>query len=404
MDSYSDDPNLVYTHGLKWLRISFDDYVGDVLDWQNVEVAPGEYVIDPARGITSEEKYADQTFPAPHPSVDEVISDYAKNGITIVLGLNAGSAENHQDVSRFRDTDQLDRYTSYVRFMVQHFKGKIKYYEIWNEPAGDLEDYVNLVKYVAPVIREEDPGAKVVIGSLGGDWIDRYPGYGEFLRYSVNEDNIKKLLSPDIAPLIDVVSWHPFYGTEPDDQYYQNYPQMIKELKEFAVSNGFKGEFLAEELSWKSYVEESQPGKWYSENAAVKYYARAIIMHRGLDMVVSSLIRSSGLLEVMPNICTVMAGANPVELPVSIESTADNITSYTFSLSSGDKLIALWTDGTATVNDSVVKADLTSDILKGKETIGIDIMNGYTQPLEIFNNKIQGLIVRDYPLILKIKG
>lgn len=251
VDSYSADTNIVYFHGYKWLRISFDDYVGDPLNWQNVEVKPGEYVIDPARGMTNEAKYSDQGFPSPHPSVDDVISEYAKNGIRIVVGMNAGCADGHQDVSRFRDKTEMERYAEYVRFMVSHFKGRIKYYEIWNEPSGDLEDYVNLVKYVAPVIRQTDPSAKIVIGSLGGEWIYDYPGYGTDKRYSMNPDTIKTLLAPDVAPLIDVVSFHPFYDNIPDDPYYQNYPAMIKDLQKYTAANGFKGEFLAEELSWK---------------------------------------------------------------------------------------------------------------------------------------------------------
>jgi len=216
LDSYGDDPELVYSSGFKWLRISADDWVGDPLDWQNVEVEPGNYLIDPA--------------------VDEVISGYVSNDITIVLNLGVGNEVNHGDVTRFRNNDEVERYRNYVRFMVSHFKDRIKYYEIWNEPEGVGADYINLVKHVVPVIREEDPEAKIVIGALAGEWVTGYPGYGEFERYSIDEDYIKEFLGPDMAPIIDVISWHPFYCTRPDDPYYQNYPRMVEEIKEFAAS------------------------------------------------------------------------------------------------------------------------------------------------------------------------
>jgi len=407
LDSYGDDPELVYSHGFKWLRISFDDWVGDALDWQNVEVKSGEYLIDPERGITNDEKYSGKTYSSTHPSIDEVISDYADSGITIVLGLNVGNEENHQDVSRFRNSDELERYSNYVRFMVNHFKSKIKYYEIWNEPVGEIrEDYINLVKYIVPVIREEDPEAKIVIGALSGEWVNNYPGYGASERYNISADYIKEILGSDIAPIIDVISWHPFYGTRPDDPYYQNYPQMVEEIKEFAVSNGFKGEYLAEEISWKTYLEEGEPGKSFSESAATKYYVRAIVMHRGLDLTVSAIIRASGLLDIIPNICTVMAGAKPIELPIEIQSEATDIRNYNFSLTNGDNLVALWTDGVAVDNDPGVDATLTIPNLLTQKVIGIDALEGYQQDVitttKDGNLIIQNLKVRDYPLLLRI--
>ena len=406
LDSYGDNTELVYSHGFKWMHISFDDWVGDVLDWQNVEAGPGEYSIDPARGITDEDKYIGKTYPATHPSVDEIISEYADNGINIVLSLNAGNEENHQDVSRFKNSEELERYSDYVRFMVNHFRDKIKYYEIWNEPSGEVDDYLNLVKSVVPVIREENPEAKIVIGALSGEWVSGYPGYGGSERYSISADFLKEFLGDDIVTIIDGISWHPFYGTRPDDSYYQNYPGMVEEIKEFATSNGFNGEFFADEISWKTYLEEGEPGTFFSESAAAKYYTRTIIMHRGLSVTVSVLDRASGLLEVIPNLCTVMEGNSPIDLPVEIQSEATNIKSYSFSLPDGDKLIALWTDGVAVEEDPGVEADLTIRGITSENVTATDIMNGYQQSItagsENGNLVIQNLKVRDYPLILRI--
>lgn len=101
-DSYGDDPELVYSLGFKWIRIAFDDWVGDPLDWQNVEVEPGWYLIKPESEITGDNKLSGKTYPATHPSVDEVISDYANNNITIVLNLGVGTGGNHLDSTRFK--------------------------------------------------------------------------------------------------------------------------------------------------------------------------------------------------------------------------------------------------------------------------------------------------------------
>ena len=404
-DSYGDDPELVYSLGFKWIRIAFDDWVGDPLDWQNVEVEPGKYLIKPESEITGDKKLSGKTYPATHPSVDEVISDYANNNITIVLNLGLGNEENSSDVTRFRSSDNLERYSNYVRFMVNHFKYRIKYYEIWNEPSGEPEDYINLVKHVVPVIREEYPEAKIVIGALSGEWVAGYPGY-DVERYSMNADYIKEFLGPDLAPIIDVISWHPLYNNRPNDPYYQNYPQMIKEIKEFAASNGFKGEYLAEEITWRTYQTEFEIGEQFSENVAKKYYARAIIMHRGLNLAVSILLRASGLLDMIPNICTIMAGAEPVSLPVEIQSEAINIVTYGFSLPNDDKLVALWTDGVAVDNDSGIEATLTLPGFLAQKVTAIDVLNGFEQELvtsiEDGNLVIENLLVRDYPIILRL--
>jgi len=97
-----------------------------------------------------------------------------------------------------------------------------------------------------------------------------------------------------------------------------------------------------------------------------------------------------------------MAGAKPINLPIEIQSEAENIKSYSFSLTNGDKLIALWTDGIAVDNDTGVNADLIFDGFNNKEVIGIDTLNGYQQSIIINENKIENLIVRDYPLIIRI--
>jgi len=102
-----------------------------------------------------------------------------------------------------------------------------------------------------------------------------------------------------------------------------------------------------------------------------------------------------------------MAGAEPIELPIEIQSEATNIESYTFSLTNGDKLVALWTDGVAVDNDSGVNATVAIPNLSAQKVIGIDVLEGYQQDVVITiengNTVIQNLKVRDYPLILNIK-
>lgn len=65
-------------------------------------------------------------------------------------------------------------YVAYAAATVRHFKGRVRYWEIWNEPDSktywepqdSLKRYSVLLKAVYPVIKQEDPTAQVVLGGL----------------------------------------------------------------------------------------------------------------------------------------------------------------------------------------------------------------------------------------------
>ena len=74
-----------------------------------------------------------------------------------------------------------------------------------------------------------------------------------------------------------------------------------------------------------------------------------------------------------------MAGARSTSLPIQIQSTATNTVSYTFALSNGDPLIALWTDGVAVDDDPGVLATVTVPGFAEHTAIGIDVLHGFQQ-------------------------
>jgi hypothetical protein len=354
------------------------------------------------------------------PSHDNFITSLAENGITLTYILSFWDKEyvaqgGKISVPRFKTEEEIQRYLDFVQFIVHHFKDRIQYYEIWNEPeltdpAGDytiqsieVEDYINLVERAVPVIKEEYPEAKIVVGGTG------------YLLFSDSHDYLFSILRSDVMPLVDVIEWHPMYGTSPeyDEEYYYNYPSLVQEIKDVASAHGFKGEYEGNELSWV-ISEAPLPGQpSYSETICAKYYARGIVMHLGMDVTTSQFyyVPNSGqpvrIVHTIQNLCTIMAGNKPINISIKIESEATNIRSYSFSLSNGDKLIALWTDGVAVDNDTGVNADLTIQGIISEDVTGIDALNGYQQSLTTSNENgnliIQDLIVRDYPVIFHIK-
>ena len=394
---YSD----VFALGTKWVRTAFDGS-GSFLNWQRVETAPGTYAVNPLE--------------------DAAITAYANNGVNILLNLGVGPGDGITG-TRFATDEEIEAYLNYVRFMVQHFKGRVRYYELWNEPDGkdpatglpsrigiDVDTYARVISRVAPVIREADPDAKIVIGAVGGEWVLGFPGYGEYARSLLHTEYLRSLITSGVAPLVDGISWHPFYGNKPDDPYYRTYPEFVGDLKALAASQGFDGEYFAEEIGFYAAPNTDPSGHtapYGTEKTAAKYYARAIVMHLGLDFTVTSAPHDRGWVpSVLRSLCTVMEAAGPVSLPMQIQSAATNIESYTFSSPDGGRLVALWTDGDAVDDDPGKSATLTFPGFSVQRVTGVDILNRFEQELIARTENgalvIRSLLVKDYPIILRL--
>lgn len=374
------DPSHIFGMGIKRIRLAINDADSNRIDWDKPELS-----VDPNH--------------------DEFITALADNGLTITYMLsfwNKALGEEKMSYPRFKTEEDIQAYLDFVKFIVNHFKDRIHYYEIWNEPNIadmpqwiEVEDYIKLVKRTIPVIKAEHPEAKVVVGSTSS------------LIDTDSQEYLFKILESDIMPLVDVVEWHPLYGQSPEyedeRQYYYEYPSMIQKIKDTASAHGFTGEYVADEIHWCTLDQVESGWHAYTETKSAKYYARGIIMHLGEDVAVSQIMLRDKpkIYQTVQNLCTVMAGAKPSDLPVEIQSEAENIRSYSFSLTNGDKLITLWTDGVAVDDNPGVKANIIFEGLTAQEVIGIDMLNGYTQPIIINGNVIQNLIVRDYPLILR---
>lgn len=377
--------------GFKWVRLSVDWF-----DWSEVE-STGTY----------SEHYI-------NPNQDRAITGLVENGIKIMYTLVFWDEKIQagEGYSRFKREDEIQGYLDYARFIVRHFKDRIEYYEILNEPNigestqqyVEVADYINLVRRTIPIIHQEDPKAKIVVGAITPFSIT--PGALEYFF---------TILSSDIMPLVDAVSWHACDGTSPEymAEFYYNIPSLIQEIKDAASSHGFDGEYIVEEVLWRTPKDPHPLGYEYSEYGEIpsaKYYARGIVMYRGMDLTtglaLENLDELPHMVRVIRNLCTVMAGAKPIELPIEIESEATNIRSYGFSLSNGDKLLALWTDGVAVDDDAGVEATLTLPGFSAQKVIGIDILNGFEQELvtssEDGNLVIRDLLIRDYPIILRL--
>lgn len=111
--------------------------------------------------------------------VDRLIADGMIPWINIVYGnglYDERAAESYGAVGCppiFSD-EALEAWVNYTRALVTHFRGRVRDYEIWNEPDGrgtwrcgaNAADYARLVIPTANAIHESDPSARALLGSM----------------------------------------------------------------------------------------------------------------------------------------------------------------------------------------------------------------------------------------------
>jgi len=361
--------------------------------------------------ITAGEYVADMSQPEMSviPVHDALFTMVADAGVQITYTLTFWDKESPytEDVlsgPRFKAEDQIQRYLDFVRFIVSHFKDRVQYFEIWNEPdlgtpgqRIDVADYIDLVKRAALVIRHEYPEVKIQVGGTTSLHDSR--------------EYLFSILRSDIMPLVDVVSWHPLFGESPEHEaeYYYSCPSIVEQIKEVASSHGFQGEYEADELTWSVHGQGGDAPWRYSNTRAAKYYARAIVQHLGMDIAVSlgGVSQRPIIFPTIQNLCTVMAGHEAIDLPVEIDIDYNGPGAYcVFRYPNGDRMMAVWTDGIAQDEDPGIPATITFPGLTAGSVTGIDVLHGFEQELvfETYGDSttIRDLLVKDYPILIRL--
>ncbi len=372
------------------------------IEWNTVDWSQPEFEIDP--------------------NLDAWVTTLADDGVQLTVTLSFWDKVNHpggwdepSGYSRFQDEEEVGLYLEFVEFVVQHFRDRVDYFELWNEPdnAGfpvqyiEVPYYIKLVEQVVPVIRQVHPEAKIVVGSVSN------------LQY--NQAYLLDILrSGEIMPLVDVIAWHPFYGASPSygytpqygdpSAYYFKYPSIVQEIKQTAEASGFRGEYYVDEMGWPTDAVAVPDQPWvYSDMIAAKYYARGVVMHLGMGINTEAGAMTAAYVSpyaTVRNLCTVMAGANPGEADVVIKSEVDDLRKYIFKLPDGDILIALWSDGAAEEFDPGIPATVVVSGAGNQSVTGIDVVLGYEQPLKSQGQDgdliVEDLLVKDYPILLYI--
>jgi hypothetical protein len=108
---------------------------------------------------------------------DLVVNHARQQGITIIarLGFVPGWARPRESVTSYLDEAHYPQYAQFVRAFVEHFKGRVDYVVLWNEPnlnfewgyrPVDPEGYTRLLQAVYPIAKEANPEVKILAGAL----------------------------------------------------------------------------------------------------------------------------------------------------------------------------------------------------------------------------------------------
>ncbi|MDP8983322.1 MAG: hypothetical protein M3O35_22330 [Acidobacteriota bacterium] len=166
----------MFDAGVSWIRIGQYENSSDPTSWDWVEQQRGVFAIAP--------------------EVDDYVDSLIDNGVKVQVQLMYGNPMYtspsgirpdritpkpggfHNDDRSIdsifwppKTPDEIEAFLRYVKWMVNHFRGRIHYYALWNEqdigywnPRGNPEEYGRLLAAFAPAVHAADPQAKVIYG------------------------------------------------------------------------------------------------------------------------------------------------------------------------------------------------------------------------------------------------
>ncbi len=342
---------------------------------------------------------------------DYLYTAFKENGLKIIYNLIFWDKEYHKnggeiEIPRFQTQESIDRYLDFVDRMTKHFKGRVDYYNLWNEPnVGDSiqwvtpEKYIEVAKRAIPIIRRNDPAVKIIIGAATGY---NNPDSQEYTDMFVNSD---------LACQADVIDIHPMYGVSPESlsEYYYNYDNLLNELKNEAFENGFRGEFLSNEMGWgyTSAATEVIGGHdmlYDSMNVVNKYLIRGVTINRGLGF--STGIGSGTIDEItMKRMGSLFAGLEPEAFDIDINTTIDKIRHYEFLSYTGEKIISVWDDNAALDENKIgILSDIVIKDFSAEKITAVDLLHGITCEINFEmvggSTFIPALYISDNPVFL----
>lgn len=166
---------------------------------------------------------------------DAVINSAYAQGLNLIARIDSVPewARPKKTTTRYLDKDHYQDYADFVRAFVQRYKGKVRYYIIWNEPNVAFEwgyrpvspeDYTELLRLTYLRAKEADPDVQIIAAGLA-------PTLGESDMALSDLLYLQRMYDAGAKDYFDIMAAHAygwkFPPDEPADPQRVNYSRVV---------------------------------------------------------------------------------------------------------------------------------------------------------------------------------
>lgn len=243
--------------GFHWLRQEFP--------WQDIEIhGKGDFEDrrhEPHR--LAWEKY------------DQIVEMAESQGLELIVRLStppAWSRAQGEEMGTFAPPDNVQDFADYVSAVVSRYKGRIRYYQLWNEPniypewghyPIDPEAYVELLKAGAEAARAADPNVVIIAGALAAT-IDLQPNATPNQQSLSDLIFLQRMYDAGAAPYFDIMAVQG-YGLWSGPTDTRMHPRVLNIshhlfIRDLMVKNGDAHKPIwISEMNWNAAPEGVEP-------------------------------------------------------------------------------------------------------------------------------------------------
>jgi hypothetical protein len=246
--------------GFRWLRQEFP--------WEDIEIH--------GKGDFEDRRHE------PHRSAwdkyDQIVELAEAQNMTLIVrlsnppGWTRAQGEGVDNADTFAPPDRLADFADFVQAVVSRYKGRVRYYQLWNEPniypewgraAINPEAYAALLKAGAEAARAADPEVVIILGALAAT-INLQPDAPPPANSLNDFLYLQRLYDAGAAPDFDIVAVQG-YGLYSGPTDRRLHPRVINIsrhyfIRDLMVNNGdaHKPIWIAE-MNWNAAPEDVEP-------------------------------------------------------------------------------------------------------------------------------------------------
>ncbi|MBQ1783111.1 MAG: cellulase family glycosylhydrolase [Gammaproteobacteria bacterium] len=332
----------------------------DEVYWSQVEKAPGNFAL-----------------PSHLRSLDAMIFGAGDRMIKPLVILNYGNPIYGGGLPQ--SSEAVAAFCRYAQFVAGRYKGKVKYYEIWNEwnsgmgswpkEPGSAEAYDRLVRACVPKIKQVDPDVKVLIGSTAG--YDR--------RWT------EELLQKGTMAVADGFSVHPYVFEHHADRTPEKAVSFLMSLSSQISIHKKPVEIIVSEIGWPT----STDAYGIPEDLQASYMSRFLLYAKAIPGVkgisVHCLVDAGdnpanrehrfGLvrrdLSPKPSLAAINSIADVLKHGSAVEmsSPESDIRYLKFVMPNSEEVVALWSNSPTPVTIGTKTSGVKKDVLAQQSSV-----------------------------------